>query len=300
MNALGAWAQLYADLSSLGLMDMPSYLQKFLEKVLQNHEGTLLEKTRKFHKLIKGRLSVLPPDARHVDYQLIPLNLTKGCLYHCRFCAVKSDNSFAKVPEREIREQALGLRDFLGPDLSSYQGVFLGDHDGLAADQEVITRTNQLALETFYIKHPFFFMFGSVDSFLCKETSFWRNMDQLPVQTYINLGFESVDEHTLKLLGKPLSASQVKQGFAKMLAINKEYKNITVTGNFLLGEDLGEDHLSCLSAFLSAGRDKADKKTTIYFSPLTTSLNRPFLLEQFFELQKQIDYQSYIYLIQRL
>ncbi|KIX14819.1 radical SAM protein [Dethiosulfatarculus sandiegensis] len=300
MNALGAWAQLFANLSGLNPADLPPYLQKFLENVLQNHEGALLEKTRKFHQLIKGRLSVLPPDARHVDYQVIPLNLTKGCLYHCKFCAVKSDNFLARLPRAEINEQALRLKDFLGPDLGAYQGIFLGDHDGLAADGEVILQAAELALETFETAHPVFFMFGSVDSFLTRKSSFWQSLDQLPAKTYINLGLESVDLDTLKLLGKPLSPGQVREGFSKMLAINGQYENITVTANFLLGENLGENHLPCLSAFLSADKNKADKKTTIYFSPLTTSQNRPLLLEQFFELKKISNYQSYIYLIQRL
>jgi radical SAM superfamily enzyme YgiQ (UPF0313 family) len=85
------------------------------------------------NKIIGGRVSVLPPDTRHVDYDIIPLTIADGCLYHCRFCCVKTEQKFQVRSKENIHEQLRALKNHFGDDLVNYHALFLGNHDALAA-----------------------------------------------------------------------------------------------------------------------------------------------------------------------
>jgi len=116
-GALAAWAQLYADILSAPPKIFPENARPFLERVAANDDTALLAHAKRLHTIIGGQVSVLPPDTRHVDYDVIPLTIADGCLYHRDFCIVKSDRTYRLRPLEDIRSQIEDLVVLYGYDL---------------------------------------------------------------------------------------------------------------------------------------------------------------------------------------
>lgn len=305
MTAFAAWSQLYANIRGAKLDGAPPKIKEFLQLIAENDESVLYKQAQKLHAIMGGRLSVLPPDTRHVDYEIIPLIIADGCLYHCDFCSVKSDQRFHPRSRGEIVEQIRLLKEFYGPALSSYNALFLGNHDALMAGGDLIDMAVSEAVKAFGFKNeqdkmPKLYLFGSVDSFLRADNDLLEMINSFPFHTYINIGFESVDPATLASINKPLEAFKVKDAFWKMLEINRDFSNVEVTGNFLLGEMLSPDHNQSMAELVASPPDQHYSKGAIYLSPLMESKNRQELLQSFFEIKKQSRLPAFIYLIQRL
>lgn len=305
MQAFAAWSQLYANLRQMNLDGTPSDIKDFLNLIARNDETALYEESKKLHSIIGSRLSVLPPDARHSDYEVIPIIIADGCLYHCDFCSVKSQMRFQRRTRDDIRRQIQDLKTFYGRNVGAYNAVFLGNHDALAAGEELILTTLSEAVDAFGFnkaapEKPKLYLFGSVDSFLKAGDNLLNEINRSPFYTYINLGFESVDPSTLAMIKKPLDASKIRDAFGKMLDVNRNYEHVDVTANFLLGEDFPIDHINAVIELLSDVKDVPKNKGTVYLSPLLNSRNRLGLLQSFFDIQKQSKPPAYIYLIQRL
>ncbi|MBA3035900.1 MAG: radical SAM protein [Desulfobacterium sp.] len=306
MNAFAAWSQLYADLyGAQGSSGLHSKTKALISQVLQNHDGVLYERSQELNEIIGGRVTVLPPDTRHVDYEVIPIIIADGCLYHCDFCCVKSPHNFHKRSESEITEQIQRLKIYYGRNLQNLNALFLGNHDALAAGSELICFTASEAFNAFYSGNsraitPFLFLFGSVDSLLNSKNDLFEQLGQLPFYTYINIGFESVDASTLKFIGKPVDASKVRAAFQKMIEISDSHTNIEITGNFLVGEQLSSEHYKSLAGLLRDTPGPSNGKGAIYLSPLKDSPKRRELLPRFYEIKSQSQLPVYIYLIQRL
>jgi radical SAM superfamily enzyme YgiQ (UPF0313 family) len=302
MNALAAWSQLYGNI--FGLQNkVPANIREFIDLVLNNDEPVLYRRSMQLNSIIGERLSVLPPDARHVDYEVIPLMIADGCLYQCEFCCVKSARHFRARSSDEIKNQIGQLQTFYGRNLENYHALFLGNHDALAAGEELILTAALAAIEAFGFADsavtPRLYLFGSVDSLLRAGNGLFEKLNQLPFYTYINVGFESVDAATLAYIHKPLDPVKVRQAFQKMLAINSNYANIEVTGNFLLGEPLSPDHYQSLIKLL-LDLPPQHGKGAVYLSPLMDSPKKRELLPKFFAIKEQSKLPIYIYLIQRL
>ena len=77
-------------------------IKAYLDKLVVNSPAILAEKARRLFSISGGRVTVLPPDARHCDYDIIPLTISTGCLYKCRFCKVKNSRPFSEKEHREI------------------------------------------------------------------------------------------------------------------------------------------------------------------------------------------------------
>lgn len=304
MKAFGAWPQLYADLYSSKDGNRPPKANALISKILENNDTVLHERSKSLHEIIGGPVSVLPPDTRHVDYEIIPLNISDGCLYHCKFCCVQSEQRFKARPKTDIENQIEQLREFYGRNLENYNGLFLGDHDTLAAGEELLLFSASKAYEKFGFESrahpPSLFLFGSVDSLLKSKNQLFEKLNDLPFYMYINIGLESVDKQTLKLIGKPLSKSKVKEAFKKILHINSNYKNIEVTGNFVIGEGLSDQHYESLIELLQNTPKMPADKGAIYLSPLKDSPKKRELLPLINTIQEQSKMPVYIYLIQRL
>ncbi len=304
-SAFAAWSQLYATLYTSRCDGVPSGIKDFLSLVVQKDENTLHEQSRKLHAIIGGRVSVLPPDTRHVDYEVIPLNIADGCLYHCNFCCVKSREGYQPRSRDSVFVQIEQLKEFYGRNMGNYNALFLGNHDALGAGDELIGMAASEAFKAFgfansNMKKPMLFLFGSVGSLLKSGNGLLEKLNSLPFYTMINIGLESVDEQTLASINKPLKVSRIREAFKKMLEINREYANIEVTANFLLGEQLLPDHTHSLIELLRDVPDASDKKGAIYLSPLFDNQKRGQLLNSFFEIKKLSRLPAYIYLIQRL
>lgn len=288
----------------------PKGLKDFLTRIIKNDEKTLRSGAVQLHRLIGGRVTVLPPDARHVDYEVIPIIVADGCLYHCGFCRVKTRQDFTPRTPKNVIGQIKSLRRFYGKDLHNYNAIFLGQHDALSADRELLELAAQKAYEILefdrsYLKGASLFIFGSVDSMIHSEEKLFESFNRLPFSTYINVGLESNDPMTLEGLKKPVSVEKVREAFVRILDINRRYEKIEVTANFVFGKDLPSGHLPSL---LELTRDRSDlprNKGAVYLSPLMEEGVRDKegkgeLLRKFLKLKTQSRLPAFIYLIQRL
>jgi len=304
MNAFAAWSQLYANLYGARRDGLHSRAKNLIDLILKNDDRVLYERSQKLRAITGGPVSVLPPDTRHVDYEIIPLIIADGCLYHCGFCCVKSAQKFQVRQRSEILEQIRQLKVFYGRNLENYKALFLGNHDALAAGDELICLAASeagtiLGFGGSRTKTPMLFFFGSVDSLLKSKNELFEKLNHLPFHTYINIGFESVDGPTLAFIRKPVAASDVREAFRKMLEVNAAYPNIEITGNFLMGETLPPEHYQSLAELLGDASAPSNGKGAIYLSPIKDSPKKRELLPQFFELKNQSQLPIYTYLIQR-
>lgn len=306
MNAFGAWSQLYGDLYMAAQGDrLHPKARDLVQRILAMDHRTLHQRAQELQEISGGRISVLPPDTRHVDYEIVPLMIADGCLYHCKFCCVKTENRFRVRKKDDIAEQIRRLKDFYGPNIGNYNSLFLGNHDGLASGEGAICPAASDAFDAFGFKgeggnRPTLFLFGSVDALLRSPETLFEAIDDLPFYTYINIGFESPDSQTLAEIGKPINAEKVREAFEKMLRVNSDYPNIDITGNFLIGQGLSQGHYSSLEELLRDAPAPPRGKGAIYMSPLKDSPKKRELLPQFYEIKEQSRLPVYVYLIQRL
>ncbi len=305
LNGIQAYSELSQYLSAMPTNGMPAEIKHFVNLICGNTAQTLDQKSRKLHQIIGGQVAVLPPDTRHVDYNVIPLIIADGCLYRCDFCRFKSRQRFVPRTRKGVLEQIRQLRAFYGPDLKNYNALFLGNHDALAAGGELMRMAVQEAycafeFESSHMKNPSLFMFASVDSFLNAGDNLLQELNRMPLTTYINIGLESADAATLADLNKPLEVLKVKEAFRRMLATNRSHANIEVTANFLMGERMSVRHYHRLIELIRHGLDRFYSKGAIYLSPLMTSSNRHELMRRFVEIKGTSRLPTYLYLIQRL
>jgi hypothetical protein len=304
-NALADAFRLQAEIRSLPANGIPADISGYLGRVVQNDARALGRKTEKLHDIIGGAVSVLPPDTRHVDYNVIPLMVADGCLYDCGFCCIKSRQRFQRRTLDNIDRQIRRLKLLYDADLRNYNALFLGNHDALAAGRETIRHAATVAYHAFgferaYLKNPTLFLFGSVDSLLNAGHQLFEALSHMPFYTYINIGLESADAVTLALINKPLQRDKIEAAFQKMLDVNRHYLNIEVTANFLLGDHLPPAHHDELIDLIRSKLKRPYSKGAIYLSPLNTSRNHSQLLRQFVEIKTNSRLPAYLYLIQRL
>lgn len=277
----------------------------FMDNIRKISPGILKTKAENLFSTPEESVTVLPPDARHVDYDVIPLNISTGCLYKCKFCRVKTGNDFKEKKKADIKKDISRLKKLYDKDIINYNSLFLGQHDALNADMELILFAAKEAYSAFgfensYIKGSSLFLFGSVDSLLNADHTLFAKLNQLNFQTYINIGLESADQKTLDFIGKPITTARVKQAFKTILHINSLYDNIEITSNFLMDDNLPKGHYP---AFLKLARKsvaKVQTKGCIYLSPL--SINRPSREEifKFNRLKILSRFPTFLYIIQRL
>jgi len=308
--AIEACQELLTQLAGLVSGPISESLRDFLILVTENDADALRLRSHALHKLIGGRITVLPPDTRHVDYEVIPIIVADGCLYNCGFCRVKTGEDFSPRTKRDILRQIKELKNFYARDLSTYNAVFLGHHDALCAGKELLEFAAQKAYEGFEfersnVRGAYLFLFGSVDSLINSEDALFDSLDSLPFSTYINIGLESADRATLAALRKPVSVETVGEAFARMLDINRRHEKIEVTANFVFGGDLPGSHMS---SFLDLTRSRLDRfysKGAIYLSPLIDGRTRDKgaktgMLRRFYEVKTLSPLPTFLYLIQRL
>ncbi len=299
---LSQWHTMIKDIPQDG---MPSPFAEFLENTLKQTPKKLDKKACHLFSILGTRVSVMPPDARHVDYNIIPLPICDGCLYKCRFCKVKNKTKYTTHSKETIRKTICELKVIYGNDLSNYNALFLGDHDALNAASELILYAASKAFEVFnfsasFMKNSFLFLFGSVDSLLNKRDDFFESLNQLPYITYINIGLESHDAATLKKLGKPVTAGDVAHAFKKIQAINQKFQNIEVTCNFVMDESLPTAHYDALFDLIRKSVERPCPKGTVYLSPLAFGQPSRQVLYDFYRLKAKARFPTFLYVIQRL
>ncbi len=304
-RAIRAWQNLPELLGDINCSDHDSpHVQDKLNRIISGTPGVLWENSLRFFSILQGRVSVLPPECRHVDYDCIPLIIADGCLYNCRFCSVKSNMDYRVRTRQEISTQVENLREFYADDLQNYCALFLGMHDALNCNKELLEYSalqtyNRLDFSRSYLNDHSLFIFGSTDSFLQAEEKVFSLLDSLPYRTYINLGLESANQATLDHLGKPVSANKVRDAFFRMLDINKKYKNIEISANFVMDLEFSLDHWESMLELIRDSLDYYYHKGTIYLSPLKTDRKRE-QINKFKEIKKRSRLPMFLYLIQRL
>ena len=304
-NALNAWSSLSAELKGLLANGIPAELKPSLARIADRSNSVLTARARLLHRIIGGTVTVLPPDTRQVDYQVIPIMIADGCLYQCDFCAVKTPESFKLRSMTDIDRQIAALKDFYGADLANYNAVFLGNHDALAAGRQILRTAAEKAYEAFdfrnsFISNPSLYLFGSVDALLKAGLGTFKELNKLPFYTYINIGLESADAATLTQIGKPLSPAKVAAAFQMMLAVNRSCHNLEITANFLLGNRFAPEHYRSIIALARNSLERIYSKGAIYLSPLPGSSSRDNMLKNFLKIKNLSRLPTYLYLIQRL
>jgi Radical SAM superfamily len=278
---------------------------QWLEKTKQITAHTLAQKAEKLFAISGARTTVLPPDARHSDYDIIPLTIQDGCLYKCRFCKIKNKKAFMERSRQNIQDQILQLKALYDKDLTNYNAIFLGEHDGLNAPMDLILYAARTAHEAFgfdqsYMKKPMLYFFGSVDALLHADDSLFDRLNQLPFHTCINIGLESADDKTLSLLGKPVAAQRVKKAFGKIQAINQQFARVEMTCNFVMDRDLPASHNQTLLDLVRGSLNRSSPKGSVYLSPLQFGNPSREVLFDFYHLKTQSRLPMFLYIIQRL
>ena len=309
-TAIAAWRRLLERVKGMATDGLPAEVRIFLQRMLRNGPARLRRRAETLHALLGAAFTVLPPDSRQVDYNLLPLNVADGCLYHCGFCRVKIPKTFRPLSPQALLDQINGLKQFYGPDLPNYNAVFLGQHDALAAGVSLVTLAASRAVAGFDLLHSFLtdpcvFLFASADSLLAAPPGLFATLNRLPCRTYINVGLESPDGAALRRLQKPISALKVARAFARMLEINHQFAKIEISVNFVLSPDLSAGHLDAVAELIGNCSRRTLSKGTVYLSPLTKPgpLNRKQrwdFMGPFFELKRLSRLPVFLYLIQRL
>lgn len=284
---------------------VPPPIGEFLELVANNNSEMLDMKGKKLHTIIDGLISVLPPDSRHVDYDVIPLIIADGCPYNCDFCIVKDGKHFHPRSAGNIIGQIEELREFYGHDIANYNSLLLGLNDALNAGEDLIKLTISKAHEAFNFKNSYMFgtnlfLFASVDSFLNTDDSLFSFLNKSPFYTYINIGFESADRETLEVLNKPITVREVHDAFSKMVKVNKRYDRIEITANFIFSDTLPANHIPSVLDLSNSLNGRLSGKGGIYLSPLHTLGTDISLKKKFIEIKNAIRLPVYLYIIQRL
>lgn len=75
MNAFAGWAQLYADLCGKDSGRLHPKTKGLIDLIRGHDDSVLFRRAQQLNAIIGGRVSVLPPDTRYVDYEVIPANI---------------------------------------------------------------------------------------------------------------------------------------------------------------------------------------------------------------------------------
>ena len=301
---IASWPGLLAEAAAELSPGLPDHAREFLARMLANDPQALQARAAELFAINGGRVTVLPPDARHVDYDVVPVHVSEGCLYKCRFCRVKSERPYRRRPWEEVEIQIQRLRDWSGGDVVNFNSLFLGEHDALAAGAEAIVPAIDraravLGLADSAIAGGNVFLFGSVDSLLAAPASLFEALNRSSCQVYINVGLESVDQESLDRLGKPLAAARVLQAFHRIQEINGSFTAVEVTANFIM-DDLAPGHLPSLVRLLGETLPKTRSKGCIYLSPLAVGSPSRSKVMDFYRLKNLSRLPTFLYIIQRL
>ena len=304
-DAFHAWREILERLETVGSNALPEPAARFVGRILDMTPAVLEKRGRAFHGVIGGPVSVLPPDTRHVEYDVIPVIIADGCLYNCGFCRVKSGTGFKVRPRENILDQLHALKRFYGRDLINCNSVFFGAHDALFAGGDTLSFAAGKAFEILEIeksvmKKPRLFMFGSADAILRSEDSVFSMLNSLPFLVHINIGLESGDPETLAFLEKPLAAEKVNDAFSRMVDINQRFANVEISANVVVGDDLPGSHLPSIVSLARNRLDHFYPKGDIYLSPLENIGSKERLLAEFNQFKRLCRLPAYLYLIQRL
>ena len=250
-------------------------VKEFLKKAAEKDKTYLEKDGKRLHKILGGNMPILPPDTIHVDYRVIPVLIMDGCGYGCDFCMFHGKKPFRIRNEDNIQAQIQSLREFYGEDLRNFNSVVLGQNNGIAAEKDKINLAARLAYEQFGIENSYFygsnlFIFSTNQTFLGSDDSLFSMLEVLPYSNiYINIGWEAIRDDCLESLGKPHRSHEVIEGMRRASEINKRNGRLRISGNFIIGENLPENHPYSIADAIQS----TEFCGRIYLSPLQKHSN---------------------------
>lgn len=255
------------------------------------------------HRIIKARVPVLPPDCRHVDYDVLPLMISEGCLANCGFCRIKTSTGFRLRDRGELSAQLEGLQNCYGPEIANLAGLFLGQHDALGSGIQPVLSAVEPAMGLLrpspYVGPFSVFLFSSASSLMAVSDQDLQRLNDLPGKVYMNVGLESFDQQTLDNIAKPVSAEENRKTFKRICQLNRRLSRLNISINIIAGNLAGPKHLPATEAIL-AELSGFDPFTTMYLSPLMDNFNRAAFLADLRNLKSIGKLEVFPYLIQRL
>ena len=304
-KALNSLENLFVKIGRLCEDSAPREIRPFFRLVSRNDKEKLRSRSDELHEITGAPLTVLPPDTRHVDYDVIPIIIADGCLYNCEFCIVKTKQNFLVRSRDNITRQIEHLKNFYGQDLVNYNSIFLGQHDALQAGADIIEFASVTAYEMFQFKNSIMkganlFFFGSIDSLLSSSEILYESLNKSPFFTYINIGLESADQESLDILKKPVTADLVKDAFRRIADINRRFERIEATANFVIGSMLPENHRSSIIDLAGNSSNRYSPKGTVYLSPLDNGEAVREIRKNIYRIKNHSRFPVYLYLMQRL
>lgn len=260
---------------------------------------------RDWLRLLHARIPVLPPDCRHVDYDVLPVILSQGCLANCGFCRIKTGGEFSVRPLPEVTKQLAGLQGLLGPELANYRGIFFGQHDVLACGIDHIDTALSVVLQWLpadhgLVREPEVFFFASTASLLTVDETELRRLERNDCRVHINIGLESFDQATLDALQKPVRSEENIAAFRRMLAINRRCGHLTLSANLISGRLAGPGHIDRAIEVIKAEVRVFEPGSVLYLSPLTGEYDIKEVRSDLRRIQALRRLPVYPYLIQRL
>ena len=309
-RALHSWTTLRDTIKEHVADGLQGALSDVLPLILEHSPGSLRNRAAQLHRHLGGRVTVLPPDSRHVDYEVIPVTIAQGCLLDCGFCRVKSGRGFKPLSQGDIVEQMKQVRQLYGRDLRNYNAVFFGQHDALHAGADALVFAAEKAYDIFefersHMQGATLFLFGSPVSIIRAEDALFDALSRLPFSTYINVGLEAADRATLTGLRRPVTVEMVREAFSRMVDINRRYTKIEVTANFVFSEEFSSDHFASLLELTGNRLNPTRGEGAIYLSPIVDEANiadarRREIIRRFYEVKAHSHIPTFLYLIQRL
>lgn len=284
---------------------LPEPLRVWVNKIKSKTPKHLVDRAERLFEIPGARSTVLPPDARHSDYDVIPLTIADGCLYKCRFCKVKNNKPFTPRSFQDIDGQLIALKEVYAKDLINYNSLFLGEHDALNAPLDLILYGARkgyqvLNLSKSAMKTPRLYFFGSVDALLNADEQLFHQLNLLEFHTYINIGLESPDPSTLERIGKPITPKKVTLAFERMQKINQKFDRIEMTCNFIMDENLPKEHNLAMMTLIRDFFKFTQPKGSVYLSPLQFGKPSRDVLFDFYHLKTRSRLPMFLYIIQRL
>ncbi|MEF3168947.1 MAG: radical SAM protein [Deltaproteobacteria bacterium] len=216
----------------------------------------LLRRDLQLRRILKGTIPVIPPEAVFVDYDVIPVLLSHGCLSNCSFCCVKTGGEPTFRPISEVKMQIRAIKEWIGQDGKNYSTVFFGQNDALSVDTNLLEEAAYSVFKAFSLKNAYIrptrlMMFGSPISLLEKKLTDFSRLDSLPFdKVHINVGIESLDDKTLNVIGRPFGSEVNQKAIRQIHEIHESTQKIEVSINFLIGPNLPQCHFASLSHHL--------------------------------------------------
>ena len=214
-------------------------LWDFLGKAARNDRVQLQKVADRLHE-IHGHMAVLPPDTINVEYRILLIKVMDGCPNTCGFCMARGESEFAVRSKSNIDTQIDAVADVYGADLYNYNSVVFGECDALTSPS--IEYAANRAFEVFRCGSSFhagsnLFLFSTNTTLCDQPDGAFDMLEALPFgNVYINVGWEAATDTALSQLEKQQTAQEVLVGMEKAGKINRTYKKVKVSGNFIAAD----------------------------------------------------------------